>query len=237
MRVVAIAAFLFAVTGVHIVAQEANVSPGSFYYPARAETWSVKPMFDMVFARVPYDVVEENQTFRWPLFSLRGLVTLPEHFAVQADISTNIVNFNFLLGPKWQYQVSDRIATFVGADVSFFTGRLNAGQIDQSAQGWFAAPTASIGYAFDNFTVTVKGELNYLLNLATRTGNVETDRSQNSYNGWCLALFVEQPLWKDNYVTFGVRMNHIKFYYQTWLLAPTFDKFYYVPEAVLGIRL
>lgn len=217
--------------------QEPNLSKGAFYYPASAPDWTIKPVFDILFARVPYDVVEENQTLRWPLFSLRALVTMPENFAVQADVSTNIVNWNFLLGPKWRYQISDRIATYVGADVSFFTGKLNAGQIDQSATGWFAGPTVSIGYAFDDFSLTMKGELNYLLSIGTRTGSIETDRSSTMYNGWGISAFVEQPLWGDNYMIYGVRMNNIKFYYQTWLLAPTFNKFYYVPEAIIGIRL
>jgi hypothetical protein len=48
---------------------------------------------------------------------------------------------------------------------------------------------------------------------------------------------LEQPLWNDNYVTLGIRVNHVKFFYPTWLLFPTFNRYYYIPELILGIRL
>jgi hypothetical protein len=231
------AALVTSGSALHISAQAFGTTSGSFYYPADLASGKVKTTFDMMFARVPYDVVEENQTFRWPLFSLRGLVGLPENFAVEATVSTNIVNWNFVAGPKWRYAFTDRFKAYLGADVSFFTGNLNAGQIDQSANGWSGAPGLTLGYSFGDVSLTLKGELNYVFSLSSQTGDVETDRATGFDNGWTVSGFVEQPLWGDNYIIVGLRMNHVKFYYQTWLLAPTFDKFYYVPEALLGIRL
>lgn len=214
-----------------------GTTAGGFYYPAELSSGKVKTTFDLVFARVPYDVVEENQTFRWPLFSIRGLVGLPENFAVEGSVSTNVVNFNFVLGPKWRYNFTENLKAYVGADASFFTGRVNAAQFDQSASGWFAAPNIAVGYSFGDVSLTFKGELSYLLSVRSRTGDIETSRSSTDFNGWTISGYVEQPLWKDNFMIVGLRMNHIKFYYQTWILAPTFDKYYFVPEAVLGIRL
>ena len=218
-------------------AHVAGTTAGSFFYPAPLESGSIKSTFDMMFARVPYDVVEENQTYRWPLFSVRGLVGLPENFAVEASVSTNIVNWNIVAGPKWRYDFTDRLRAYLSADASFFYGNLNAGQIDQSATGWSGAPGLAVGYSFGDVSVTLKGELNYLFSLTGKTGELETERTSTLQNGWTISGFVEQPLWGDHYVIVGLRMNHVKFYYQTWLLAPTFDKFYYVPEAMLGIRL
>lgn len=214
-----------------------GTTAGGFYYPAELESGKVKTTFDLLFARVPYDVVEENQTFRWPLFSVRGLIGLPENLALEGSFSTNIVNFNFVLGPKWRYSFSDQLKAYVGTDVSFFTGSVNAAQFDQSASGWFAAPNLALGYSFGDVSVTLKGELSYLVSVQSRTGDIETSRPQSEFNGWAISGYVEQPLWKDNFMIVGLRVNHIKFYYQTWILAPTFDKFYFVPEAVLGIRL
>ncbi len=43
----------------HLSAQTLGTESGGFYYPEKLETWDVKSEFDILFARVPYDVVEE----------------------------------------------------------------------------------------------------------------------------------------------------------------------------------
>lgn len=220
-----------------LTAQTLGTESGGFYYPEKLETWDVKSEFDILFARVPYDVVEEAQTYRWPLFSLRGLMGLPENFALEGTFSTDIVMFNATIGPKWRYDFTEKFHAYLGWDVSWFGGRVNQEQFDQSAYGWLTYPNLSMGYQFGRVLVTLKGELNYLIQLSGRTGQIETSYLSSAFNGFTIAAFVEQPLWKDQYVIIGLRGNTIKFYYPTWILAPTFDKYYFVPEAVLGIRL
>jgi hypothetical protein len=217
----------------------ATAGPGdqAFFYPRSLQTGEWDGMFDMVFARVPYDVVEENQTYRWPLFGLRGRVGLPSDFMILGSVETAVIIFNLTVGPRWNYEFTDRFTANIGADVSWFGGRLNAAQFDQSANGWMAAPNITLGYRFDDVTVSGKFNTNHVLSVSSRTGDIETQQVEGFYNGWTISVWVEQPLWRDNYVLIGIRANHMKFYYPTWLLAPTFDKFYYIPEFTLGLKL
>lgn len=217
--------------------QGTGTAPGSFFYPDKLEQFHFKSDFDVLFGRVPFDVVEEMQTFRWPLFTVRGLMGLPENFVVEGTVSTDFVMFSGTMGPKWRYDFTERLHGYVGIDAMVFGGRVNQGQFNQSASGWLTYPNLALGYQFGDVTVTLKGEINYLISVSGRSGNIEVSYLNNAFNGGTLSAYVEQPLWKDNYVIIGTRFNVIKFYYPTWILAPTFDKFYMVPEFVLGIRL
>ena len=221
----------------YVQGQSIGTVPGSFFYPDKLETFDTKFVFDVMFARVPFDVVEEAQTFRWPLFTVRGLMGLPENFAVEGTFATDFVMFSGTLGPKWRYNFTEKLHGYVGLDAMVFGGRVNQGQFNQSASGWLTYPNIALGYQFGSVTLTLKGELSYLLSLTGRSGNIEISNTTNAFNGFAISGYVEQPLWKDNYVILGARFNHIKFYYPTWILAPTFDKFYLVPEFVLGLRL
>lgn len=209
----------------------------AFFYPRELQTGEFDGLFDIAFGRVPYDVVEENQTFRWPLFGIRGRVGLPAGFTVYGSVETDIINFNVTAGPRWNYEFTDRLTANLGVDVAWFGGKINAAQFDQSANGWQAFPNVTVGYRFGDVALTGKFNFNYVLSVNSRTGDIETSRESGFYNGWTISFWAEQPLWGDNYILVGLRANRMKFYYPTWLLAPTFDKFYYVPEFTLGLKL
>ncbi|MCX6139942.1 MAG: hypothetical protein NTX15_03790 [Candidatus Kapabacteria bacterium] len=196
----------------HAHGQTLGTVPGSFFYPDRLESFNTKFAFDVMFGRVPFDVVEEAQTFRWPLFTVRSLIGLPENFAFEATLASDFVMFSGTFGPKWRYDFTEKLHSYVGIDAMVFGGRVNQGQFNQSASGWLTYPNIALGYQFGDITLTLKGELNYLLSLSGRSGNIEISNANNAFNGFTISGYIEQPLWKDNYVILGARFNHIKFY-------------------------
>lgn len=246
-RSLCVTAIMLMVVGAPFLsAQDATLEPTAsiagpgdqaFFYPRSMSTGEWDGLFDIAFARVPYDVVEENQTFRWPLFGIRGRVGLPSDFTIYGSVETDIIMFNVTAGPRWNYEFTDKLTANVGFDVSWFGGKINAAQFDQAANGWMAFPSITLGYRFDDVTLSGKFNTNHVLSLASRTGDVETSNSEGFYNGFTVSVWVEQPLWHDNYILIGVRANQMKFYYPTWLLAPTFDKYYLIPEFTLGLKL
>ena len=85
--------------------------------------------------------------------------------------------------------------------------------------------------------MTARGELNIVTSLSTFTGDLEISTDNNFFNGYAVSVVVEQPLYRQKYLTLGFRMNHIKFYWPTWPLFPTFNRYYYIPEFIVGFRL
>ena len=49
-------------------------------------------------------------------------------------------------------------------------------------------------------------------------------------------LLIEQPLWKDNIVSLGIKIHYTKFYYPSWAVYPTWNRFNFIPEVIIGIN-
>jgi len=118
--------------------------------------------------------------------------------------------------------------------MAYWFGFLHSYGFDNTAHGWFNYPAMAVGYDFGSMAVTLRGELSIVTSLTTYAGDLETSTDNNFFNGGSLALMLEQPLWNDNYVTLGIRVNHVKFFYPTWLLFPTFNRYYYIPNLSWG---
>ena len=161
---------------------------------------------------------------------------LPENFLAEGGVETNFVTFNISVGPKWNYQV-DRWGFSVGTDIAYWFGQLQHFGFDTKTNGWMLYPNISAGYQFDKLAISLKSEL--VLNLAqsSKNGELEISSSEDFVNGFTVGLYLEQPLWKDNFVVIGIRSTFLKFYYPMWAAFSTFDRVYYIPEATITFIL
>jgi hypothetical protein len=216
--------------------QEVN-SPGLFHYPARLVPGDLRWAITVEFAKIPEDIIEEASFVRAPLFKFSARYGLPENFVVNGQITTQIINNAFQLGAGWVYK-RDRLHVQVDYGLAYWFGALKVVDgFDNSANGWINYPGISVGYDFGALALTARGELNLVTSLSTFAGDVEVSTDNNFFNGYSASLVMEQPLYREKYITLGVRMNRIKFYWPTWPLFPTFDRFYYIPEFIVGFRL
>jgi hypothetical protein len=184
----------------------------------------------LAMAKLPEDVVETDDVFRAPLFSYRIKYGLPENFLAEGSVETNIVTFNFMLGPKWNYQL-DNLGFSLGTDFSYYFGKLEQFGFDTKFNGWAMYPNISAGYQFEKFALSVKSELVFNLAETSKNGESEIENDLDFFNGWTLGIYLEQPFWSDNYVVLGVRSTFLKFYYPMWAAFSTFDRTFYIPEA------
>ena len=206
-------------------------------YPEAMPEWSFKGAFEMAFIKMPEAVVEEADTYRWPSWDVDVFMGLPENFVANAKVTTQFINWHFQLGAKWQWAPTEKFRMYAGIDYAYFLGGVGAGAFDNSNRSSFLYPNISAGYNFEDFTITLKGELNYLLSKKDRAGTIEISASENVFNGVSGALYFEQPFWGDTQFIIAARGNYLKYVYQNWLLFPTTDTFYFVPEFILGFRL
>lgn len=211
-------------------AQQLNFKDNTFFYPHKYNSGQMISSLGIALAKLPEDVVETDDVFRAPLFSYRMKYGLPENFLAEGSVESNIVTFNFMLGPKWNYEI-DRWGFSVGTDLSYYFGQLEQFGFDTKFNGWALYPNISAGYQFEKFTISVKSELVFNLAEQSKNGENEIENDLDFFNGWTIGVYLEQPFWGDNYVVLGVRSTFLKFYYPMWAAFSTFDRAFYIPEA------
>ena len=217
-------------------AQQLGANENTFFFPHTYRYHQMISSLGLSTAKLPEDVVETDDLIRAPLFSYRVKYGLPENFVAEGGIETNIVTYQFSLGPKWNYQI-DRMGFSVGADIAFWIGQLKHFGFDTKVNGWTLYPNISVGYQFDKFAISLKSEV--VLNLAETStqGDLEISDNLDFYNGWTIGVYLEQPLWKDNFLVLGIRSTFLKYYYPLWAAFSTFDRTYYIPEATITFIL
>ena len=211
-------------------AQQLNFNDNTFFYPHAFSPGQIVSSLGLALAKLPEDVVETDDVFRAPLFSYRLKYGLPKNFLAEGSVETNIVTFNFMLGPKWNYEI-DKFGFSLGADLSYYFGQLEQFGFDTKFNGWALYPNVSAGYQFEKFTISLKSELVFNLAEQSKNGESEIKNDLDFFNGWTIGFYIEQPLWKENYIVLGVRSTFLKFYYPMWAAFSTFDRASYIPEA------
>jgi hypothetical protein len=211
-------------------AQQLNFSDNTFFYPHRLNFKQTIHSLGIALAKLPEDVVETDDVFRAPLFSYRIKYGLPENFLAEGSVESNIVTFNFMLGPKWNYQLY-KLGFSLGTDLSYYFGKLEQFGFDTKFNGWALYPNISAGYQFEKFTLSVKSELVFNLAEQSKNGDSVIENDLDFFNGWTIGVYLEQPFWGDNYVVLGIRSTFLKFYYPMWAAFSTFDRAFYIPEA------
>jgi hypothetical protein len=211
-------------------AQQLNFNENTFFYPHSYYSGQIVSSLGLALAKLPEDVVETDDVFRAPLFSYRLKYGLPENFLAEGSVESNIVTFNFMLGPKWNYEF-DKWGFSVGTDLSYYFGKLEQFGFDTKFTGWALYPNISAGYQFEKFTISLKSELVFNLAETSKNGESEIENDLDFFNGWTIGAYLEQPFWGDNYIVLGVRSTFLKFYYPMWAAFSTFDRSFYIPEA------
>jgi hypothetical protein len=218
-------------------AQLIGTEAGSMYYPSPLGAGEFKSAVGLTLSKPPDETVEElSSVLRAPLFEYQMLYGLPHDFQLEGRITTIFISNHFSLGGKWVYPQRP-FGVSVGVDLAYWFGKLEVEGFDNFVNGWNTYPSVAVGYDFGKFTVTVKAELNIILHQTQRVGDIVVSDDSNVFNGGAFSIYLEQPLWKDNYFTVGVKNNFVKFYYVVWPGFPTFDRYSYIPEFYFGFRL
>jgi len=208
-----------------------------FIYPVPLAPNDFISTVGLSLAELPEDQVEEVSTaIRAPLFNFQARYGLPENFSLYGAFYTNFATYHFSLGPRWKYRI-DRLSFYLGYDVAFWFGALNQFGYDSKVNAWMHYPNFSLGYEFNKFAVTIKAELIYQVDLTVKSEDVEVSTEYNKFVGTAIGAYIEQPLWKDNIVILGIKVNYTKYYYPIWAAFPTFDRYFYIPEIVIGLNL
>lgn len=216
-------------------AQDDFVGSKSFMYPNELEFGKVKSLFSLTLAKLPEDAVEEvSSNILAPLFNYDILYGLPMGFSGHGNFTTNWVTFHLSLGPKWNYRFK-RVSFSIGYDVAYVYGRIFNFGFDSEIKGWLNYPNITIGAAIEKVTLSVKAEATITTSLTQFNDDVEVGSDKNKLSGVAVSAIVEQPLWKDNIIALSFKGNYTRLYYPAWAVFPTWDRYSFIPEIIIGI--
>ena len=186
---------------------------------------------------MPEDFIEEASDYLIaPLFGYSVLYGLPNNFLLDGNIRTNIITFQFSAGAKWSYSYS-KFSLALGYDLAFVIGQLKKFGFNSKINSWINYPNLTIGYEFNKTAVSLMAEVIIITSLTEYADDIEIRTETNKYSGMIFSAFLEQPLWKDHYLSIGLKLHFTKFYYPSWAAYSTFDRFYWIPEFNVGIVL
>lgn len=220
-----------------IYCQSDFITTNSFLFPDTLKLAQYKDQLTMYLAKLPEDIVEEISADVYaPFFSYQAKFGLIYGFTLNGSFSTNIITRNYQLGLQWSLCLN-RFALSLGYDAGYMYGKLKGFGFDNKVSGWLFYPHISLGAAFDKFTLTLKGELSTIPKLTQSVDKIVTTTDHKFLSGGSVGLYIEQPLWQDNFVILGVKLNYIRYYFPAWATFPTWDRFHFIPEAVIGLNI
>lgn len=204
-----------------------DITMHSMRFPHQYKKWGFQIAAGLSLVKPPMDLLEN--AIQAPLVNFHMTFGLPWRFSLEADVTTLIVSNQFSLGPRLGYGVKNFYFN-LGWDVAFVYGQLRQGGFDNTAKVWLHYPNMSIGYKLKKMAFTLKGEVVFLANVSMQTGENEVVKTKNFFNGGTMAFYIEQRLWKNHVFIIGLKDNYEKFYWPTWMLFTTFNRFYHIPE-------
>jgi hypothetical protein len=204
-----------------------NIAVHSMRYPHQLKKWRFEIAAGLSLVMPPKDLLEN--AYQAPLVNIHMTFGLPWKFSLEGDVTTLIVSNQFALGPHIAFGKRN-FTMNLGWDVAFCYGQLKQFGFDNRAKVWLHYPNISFGYKLKDIAFTLKGELVTVANVVQTSGTNEVNNSKNFVNGFTAAVYIEQRLWKDHVFIIGFKDNYEKFYWPTWMIFTTFNRFYHIPE-------
>lgn len=211
--------------------------PETIRYPAFLRPGEARFALGVSFIGMPAEIVQEAASIRWPLFGFTAKVGLPSHFVFNGEVSTEVLTNHLEAGGSYAFQLNPKLHADAGVGVAYFFGQLNQFGFKDKAHGWFIYPQASLGYDFGKLVLTGQVKAHVISSLHVQNGEAGIDNTQNFFDGWSWRVTLEQLFWKKTTVGLSFQMNRLKFYYPQWMLFPTYDRYFWMPEAMIRFSL
>jgi hypothetical protein len=230
--------FFFLLTG-HVLAFTQEPIPKDTFdivsramqFPHHYKKWGFQVAAGLSMVKPPEDLLEN--AIQAPLANVHMTFGLPWKLSIESDLTTIIVSNQLRAGPRISFLFRD-FGIKGGWDIAYVYGRLQQSGFNNSTQAWMHYPNLSLGYKLKKMAFTLKGELVIVGKVSTKSGEIEVSRSKTFLNGGTLTFYLEQRIHKNKVLVVGLKDNYVKFYWPTWLLFSTFNRFYHIPELYLS---
>lgn len=204
-----------------------DITLPSMRFPHHNNISLFQKSFGALMVKPPMDLVE--MAVQAPLLNFHMIYWLPWKLSVESDFTTLIASNQLSLGPRLSFS-HNNTGLNLGWDVACFFGFLRQYGFDNTTHGWIHYPNISFGYKLKEMAFTLKAEAIVIASISTRSGDNHLKSSDNFFNGYTVALYIEQRIHKRKIFVVGFKENYVKYYWPTWMAFSTFNRYYYIPE-------
>jgi hypothetical protein len=204
-----------------------DITKAAIQFPNYKKVWGFQVSAGLSMVRPPKDLLEN--AIQAPLADFHATFGFPYHLSLEAELFTLIVSNQISLGPKYTFMYKN-FGAKVGWDVAYMYGQLKQGGFNNVQWAWFHYPNLSVGYKLKKISFTLKGELMIVAKSVSKADQEEVTHSSNFLNGGTVGLYIEQRIHKNKVFVIGIKDNYQKFYWPTWMLYSTFNRYYHIPE-------
>jgi hypothetical protein len=212
-----------------------DILKASFDLPQPLPGGHYSSSISVLYVVTPQDWTLDNITA--PMFSYRAKYSLPKGFNVQGSLSSLIISNRILMGPFWNYHITDDNFIGLGWQVAWNYGRLNQFGFATTLTGWEQQPSISYGHAFSKTAVTVRADLYWTNRLYLSEGGHTLPVTNGFINGYSFAVNFDQKLYKNRALTLGLKMDYVQYHIIAWPAFPVNGKRYWMPEFQVGLNL
>jgi len=204
-----------------------DITKRTMMFPHHYKKWGARVSAGLSMVQPPKDLVEN--AIQAPLVNVHLIFGLPWKFTLESQLTTIVVSNQLTLGPRISLNPG-KFGINAGWDVGFVYGQMKQYGFDNSTVAWIQYPNVALGYKMKKMAFTLKGELVVVSHVSTKSGENEITGSNNFFNGFTAAFYIEQRIHKNKVFVIGIKENYVKYYWPTWLIFTTFNRYYNIPE-------
>lgn len=204
-----------------------DIGTESMYFPHHFEKYKTQVGLGFYFTKLPYDWVEN--ALQAPLIELHMTFGLPAGFSLEGTLNTLFVSNQVTLGGRWNY-IHKNFSFNLGYDLGYALGMMNIGGFQNTGMMLLHYPNASIGFKTKTLAFTLKGEAVVIGWSQMKTGENLLVQNNNKFDGVTGAIYMEQRLFHKKILVIGFKQNYLKYYWPAWMVFPTFERYYFIPE-------
>jgi len=209
-----------------------DIRQSSFFLPQALPKGKYYQNVSILYVVVPKDWTTE--TVNAPMLSYSGKYTLPYGFNLQASLATLVISNRINLGPFWNYSVN-QFHFGAGYQVAYNYGFLKQFGFNTVLSIWEQQPSIAAGYSFKTTAVTLRGDLYWTNSIYQTQGGHTVPYTTSFINGYSVTGNLEQRLWKNRILSFGVKLNYLRYHIIAWPAFPVNLYRYWVPEFHVGL--
>lgn len=204
-----------------------DITMHTMQFPHYKKVWGFKISAGLSMVRPPKDLLESSISA--PLVNIHMNYGLPWHLSLESELTTLVVSNQLTLGPRYTYAWKN-FGVQAGWDVAFLYGQIRQGGFDNSMVSWLHYPNLSVGYKLKKMSFTLKGEVVILGKAIIKSGENEVNHSKNIFLGHTVGFYIEQRIHKNKVFVIGIKNNNLRYYWPTWMIFSTFNRYYNIPE-------
>lgn len=205
-----------------------------FYLPKAIKPLDIGINAGLSLTKLPTQIVEEEIDVS-PVVFANAKFGLPWNVSAGLYFATNYIS-NIGTVSLLYHLNSGGLYLAAGCGGSMWFGHLEMETIRLKSYGVLVKPIVTAGYDFGDIALSSSIEVQYGF-MNTFSDDALLANFKQPRSGYTLKIFVEQPLWNNNWVVLGVGLNYATFYYQSWLTYSAVKNYLLYPEFIFGFTL